>query len=117
MVVGLQCVSIRRVVGLIRVQGVDTGEAIVMAGAAWYYSHYDHDPVMPGLEAAARREGRVSGLIRARRRLGSGAGRGNETSSPPCGPARHSPSRAAQFGIADQVVVFGGLFGAAIRAT
>ena len=50
--------SYDRLVGLIRVQGVDTSEAMVRAGAAWDYSRYDYDRAMPGIEAEARRAGR-----------------------------------------------------------
>ncbi len=46
--------SYDRVVGLIRVGGRDTSEAMVRAGAAWDYARYDNDPAMPGLERAAR---------------------------------------------------------------
>ena len=46
--------SYDRVVGLIRIGGLDTSEAMVRAGAAWDYVRYDNDPVMPGLEQAAR---------------------------------------------------------------
>ena len=46
--------SYDRVVGLIRVQGLDTSEAMVRAGAAWNYPRYDPDPVIPVLEAKAR---------------------------------------------------------------
>ena len=50
--------SYDRLVGLIRVQGIDTSEAMVRAGAAWDYSRYDYDRAMPGLEAEARQAGR-----------------------------------------------------------
>lgn len=46
------------IVGLIRVGGVDTSEAMVRAGAAWDYVRYDSDPAMPGLQAEARSAGR-----------------------------------------------------------
>ncbi|MDE4915915.1 thermonuclease family protein [Methylobacterium sp. 092160098-2] len=50
--------SYDRLVGLIGVGGLDTSEAMVAAVAAWDYARYDRDPAMPGLEAAARRQGR-----------------------------------------------------------
>lgn len=50
--------SYDRIVGLIRVQGSDTSEAMVRAGAAWDYDQYDSNPAMPGLEATARRQGK-----------------------------------------------------------
>ena len=46
--------SYDRVVGLIRVGGLDTSEAMVRAGAAWDYPQYDPDPVIPALEEKAR---------------------------------------------------------------
>lgn len=46
--------SYDRLVGLIRVRGLDTGEAMVRAGAAWDYQRYDPDPTIPALEARAR---------------------------------------------------------------
>ena len=53
--------SYDRVVGLIRINGIDTSEAMVRAGAAWDYARYDHDSVISGLEAQAR--GRASGTM------------------------------------------------------
>jgi endonuclease YncB( thermonuclease family) len=41
-------------VGLIRIQGVDSSEAVVRAGAAWDYARYVTDPSIPALEARAR---------------------------------------------------------------
>lgn len=41
--------SYDRIVGLIRVNGIDTSEAMVRAGAAWDYARYDADPVIPAL--------------------------------------------------------------------
>jgi micrococcal nuclease len=46
--------SYDRVVGLIRVGGIDTSEAMVRAGAAWDYPQYDTDPLIPALQARAR---------------------------------------------------------------
>lgn len=46
--------SYDRIVGLIRVRGIDTSEATVKAGAAWDHTHYDPDPGIPTLEARAR---------------------------------------------------------------
>ena len=46
--------SYDRVVGLIRLGGLDTSEAMVRAGAAWDYPQYDPDPAIPALEARAR---------------------------------------------------------------
>lgn len=41
--------SYDRIVGLIRVQGIDTSEAMVRAGAAWDYVQYDSLPAIPAL--------------------------------------------------------------------
>lgn len=46
--------SYDRIVGLIRINGLDTSEAMVRAGAAWDYPQYDLDPMMPSLQRAAR---------------------------------------------------------------
>ena len=46
--------SYGRIVGLIRVRGADTSEAMVRAGAAWDYARNDTDPAIPTLEARGR---------------------------------------------------------------
>ena len=46
--------SYDRIVGLIRINGLDTSEAMVRAGAAMDYARYDTDPAIPALEARAR---------------------------------------------------------------
>ena len=46
--------SYDRVIGLIRVNGADTSEAMVRAWAAWDYARCDNDPAMPGLQSEVR---------------------------------------------------------------
>ena len=52
--------SYDRVVGSIRLGGLDTSEAMVREWATWDYARYDSDPVMTGLKATALQRGRGS---------------------------------------------------------
>ena len=57
--------SYDRLVGLIRVRGLDTSESMVRAGAAWDYPRYGTDPAIHALEARAR-AGRLGSWAAAR---------------------------------------------------